>query len=173
MRIIQKKSENLCKVLPPIQRKIDIGSELIIPNAEEDSFTIKFRDWDIFGTQNLTIKTHVKQTQGFHPPSCSGYDITYSRFDEAIYIYGGISCNSFLKEGLKQYFYKLKNGNWSEVKPVSMYIPMPRYGHTLTSYQDNLLLLGGVSEYKEKLRDRCFYSDLWSYSISKNNWKLF
>ena len=54
-----------------------------------------------------------------------------------------------------------------------MYIPMPRYGHTLTSFQDHLLLLGGVSEYKEKLRDRCFYSDLWSYSISKNNWKLF
>jgi hypothetical protein len=118
------------------------------------------------------IKTKVKSPFEFYPPSCSGYDITYSKYDEAIYVYGGISCTSFLKEGLKQHFYCLKKGAWSEVKPVSMYIPMPRYGHTLTSFHDTLLLVGGVSEYKEKLRDRCFYADLWSYNIPKNNWKL-
>ena len=50
---------------------------------------------------------------------------------------------------------------------------MPRYGHTLTPYHDNyLLLFGGVSEYKDKLKDRCFYADVWAYNVSKNNWKI-
>lgn len=49
---------------------------------------------------------------------------------------------------------------------------MPRYGHTLTATQDSLLLFGGVSEYKEKLKDRCFYPDVWSFNIYKNNWKV-
>ena len=33
-------------------------------------------------------------------------------------------------------------------------------------------MFGGVSEYKEKLRDRCFYADLWSYHVSNNNWRI-
>ena len=133
---------------------------------------MKLKEWD-YGNQNFTIKTKNKSKSEFYPPSCSGYDITYSKFDDAIYVYGGISCNSVLKEGLKHYFYKFKKDIWTELKPDSMYVPMPRYGHTLTSYYDQLFLLGGVSEYKEKLRDRCFYSDLWSYNISKESWKLF
>lgn len=96
-----------------MQKKIDIGSEIIIPNTEEDSFSMKLREWDSFGFQNLSIKMKKKTISEFYPPSCSGYDMTYCKFDDAIYVYGGISCNSVLREGLKQYFYKLKNEVWT------------------------------------------------------------
>ena len=54
-----------------------------------------------------------------------------------------------------------------------MYSPMPRYGHTITAINNtHLLLFGGVSEYKEKLKDRCFYADVWAYNIQKNIWRI-
>jgi hypothetical protein len=81
----------------------------------------------------------------FYPPSCSAYDMAYSSAKESIYIYGGISCLTDLKEGLKQYFYQFEDGAWKEIKPVSLYSPVPRYGHTLTSAGNNLYLFGGVS----------------------------
>lgn len=55
---------------------------------------------------------------------------------------------------------------------MSLYSPTPRYGHTLTATPESLLLFGGVSEYKEKLKDRCFYPDVWSFNTLKNNWKV-
>lgn len=54
-----------------------------------------------------------------------------------------------------------------------MYCPVTRFGHTLTAFNDSyLILFGGVSEYKEKLKDRCFYSDVWTYNVIKNTWKI-
>lgn len=81
----------------------------------------------------------------FYPPSCSAYDMTYCKGNDCVYVYGGISCTSELEEGLKQYFYQLEDGIWKEIKPVSLYTPMPRYGHTITATNDSLLLFGGVS----------------------------
>ena len=87
-------------------------------------------------------------------------------------MYGGISCSSSFHEGIRQYFYKYCDGKWNEVKHESIYNPTPRYGHTLTAYQKELILFGGVSEYKEKLNDRCFYTDFSAYSVVKNSWRL-
>ena len=81
----------------------------------------------------------------YYPPTCSGYDMTYCKFNETLYIYGGISCSSSLSEGIKHYFYKYKEGKWNEIKPESVYNPSPRYGHTITAYQKDLILFGGVS----------------------------
>lgn len=107
----------------------------------------------------------------YYPPNCSGYDMAYSKTQNAIYIYGGISCSSSLVDGIKPYFFKCFEGRWSQVRPESTYNPTPRYGHTLTAYQKQLILFGGVSEYKEKLKDRCFYTDCSAYSTTKNNWR--
>lgn len=84
----------------------------------------------------------------YYPPSCSGYDMAYCKHNDTIYIYGGISCSSSLHDGIKQYFYKYCEGKWSEVKTDSAYNPTPRYGHTFTAYQKEIILFGGVSEYK-------------------------
>ena len=56
--------------------------------------------------------------------------------------------------------------------PEATYSPTPRYGHTLTAGNRELILFGGVSEYKEKLKDRCFYTDCSAYHTSKNNWRV-
>lgn len=108
----------------------------------------------------------------YYPPSCSGYDIAYCKSLDSIFIFGGIPCSSSLSDGIKSYFYKYTEGHWSEVKPESVYNPTPRYGHTLTAYQKELILFGGVSEYKEKLKDRCFYTDCSTYNATKSSWKI-
>lgn len=81
----------------------------------------------------------------YYPPNCSGYDIAYCQEEQAIYIYGGIPCSHSLLDGIKPYFYKFKDGRWTEVHPESTYNPTPRYGHTLTPYNKELILFGGVS----------------------------
>jgi hypothetical protein len=35
-----------------------------------------------------------------------------------------------------------------------------------------LILFGGVSEYKDKLKDRCFYSDIAAFHTTKNIWRV-
>lgn len=74
--------------------------------------------------------------------------MAYCKSNDTIYVYGGISCSSSLNDGIKQYFYKFCEGRWTEIKPESVYNPTPRYGHTFTAYQKDLILFGGVSEYK-------------------------
>ena len=135
---------------------------------------------------HLPPKTFVKvhTPYEYYPPACSAYDMAFT--DSKIFVYGGIPCNSELSDGLKQHFYcysrspskevgkKVEDQNtWKEIRPLSMYSPTPRYGHTLTAIHNSyLLLFGGVSEYKEKLKDRCFYAEVWAYSIQKNVWKI-
>lgn len=98
--------------------------------------------------------------------------MAYCKYNQSIYIYGGIGCSSSLTEGIRQYFYRYYEGKWGEVRTESVYNPTARYGHTLTAYLKELILFGGVSEYKEKLKDRCFYSDCSAYSTVKNSWRV-
>ncbi len=105
------------------------------------------KSWN-YASNNQKIKTNILPSNAYYPPSCSGYDMAYCKFNDSIYIYGGISCSSSLNDGIKPYFYKYSDGRWSEVKTDSAYSPTPRYGHTLTAYQKELILFGGVSEYK-------------------------
>lgn len=85
--------------------------------------------------------------------------MAFSQIFNKAFIYGGISCNNTLENGLKNYFYDfdLYTKKWKEVLPKSIYLPTTRYGHTLTAYNKELILFGGVSEYKAKLKDRCQY----------------
>jgi hypothetical protein len=47
--------------------------------------------------------------------------MAYCKYSDTLFIYGGIACSSSLQDGIKQYFYKLSEGKWSEVKPSSTY----------------------------------------------------
>jgi hypothetical protein len=43
----------------------------------------------------------VMSTAIFYPPACAAYDIAYCRANDAVYVYGGVSCAGELKDGIK------------------------------------------------------------------------
>jgi hypothetical protein len=92
------------------------------------------KSWN-YTSINQKICTKILPSNIYYPPSCSGYDMAYCKYNDTIYIYGGIACSSSLTDGIKQFFYKYQEGRWSEVRPESAYTPSPRYGHTFTAYQ--------------------------------------
>ena len=47
--------------------------------------------WDYHKSKDL-IHTNVCSSIKYYPPSCSGYDMAYCKLENAIYVYGGISC---------------------------------------------------------------------------------
>jgi N-acetylneuraminic acid mutarotase len=98
-----------------------------------------------YSSTSQKLGTKILPSSAYYPPSCSGYDMAYCKYTDTLYIYGGIACSSSLQDGIKQYFYKLSERKWSEVKPESTYHPSPRYGHTFTSYNRDVILFGGVS----------------------------
>lgn len=108
------------------------------------------------------------------PASCVGFAMAYSASFNRAYVYGGISCNNSLENGLKNYFYEfdLDKRKWSELQPRSTYQPTTRYGHSLNATAKELILFGGVSEFKVKLKDRCYYSDISLFDIQRNEWKM-
>ena len=63
------------------------------------------------------MRINVCNSNKYYPPSCSGYDIAYCKLENAIYVYGGISCETVLEEGIKTFFYKFYKDKWTEVKP--------------------------------------------------------
>lgn len=123
-------------------KKIETNKDLLIPPSQ----TQPDHYWQNRQTQRLQAK--VLRSNIYYPPNSSGYDIAFCPYEQAIYIYGGIPCSQSLQEGIKAHFYKFQEGKWSEVHPESTYNPTPRYGHTLTAGARELILLGGVSEYK-------------------------
>lgn len=155
------------------QKKLETKAELmtakVLVNVEEKAGGGK-KGWEWHGGFKLEAKPRPNNT--YYPPSCSGYAITYHKASETIYVYGGIPCVGSIQNGIRPHFYKFVESKWSEVKPESSYLPAARYGHTLTAHNKELILLGGVSEYKEKLKDRCFYSDCAAYSTQKNTWRI-
>jgi hypothetical protein len=62
--------------------------------------------------------------------------MTYCPAVSKAYVYGGISCNNSLENGLKTYFYEfdINLRKWKEVQQKSGYSPMTRYGCTLNCY---------------------------------------
>lgn len=159
----------LCSRQKKIEQKQEMLPSKVLKHNDNPSKTPK--SWN-YTSINQKISTKMLPSTIYYPPSCSGYDMAYSKHNDTIYIYGGIACSSSLNDGIKQFFYKLQDGRWSEVRPESAYTPSPRYGHTFTAYQREIVLFGGVSEYKEKLKDRCFYTDCSAYSTTKNNWRM-
>ena len=72
--------------------------------------------WDYYKSKDL-IRTNICNPNKYYPPSCSGSDITYSKLDNSIYVYGGISCETVLEEGIKTFFYRCYNEKWTEIRP--------------------------------------------------------
>lgn len=68
--------------------------------------------WD-YGQNKNKIVAKSLPSDMYYPPTCSGYDIAYSKAQNAVYIYGGISCSSALTDGIKPYFFKYFEGKWS------------------------------------------------------------
>ena len=117
-----------------LQTKTDIMKKPEI-RATQSIFSTSIKNWQLVSEQKRLIVKEKSAVNNYYPPSCSGYDIAYCKTENAIYIYGGISCSSSFNQGIRQYFYKYSDSRWSEVKHESLYNPIPRYGHTLTPYQ--------------------------------------
>lgn len=129
-----------------------------------------------FNTLNAErLSTYHDYWEGSNTPaSCVGFSMAFSAAFNRAYVYGGISCNNSLENGLKNYFYEfdIDRKKWCELQPRSTYQPTTRYGHSLSAHNKELILFGGVSEFKAKLKDRCYYSDLSLYDIQKNEWRM-
>ena len=88
--------------------------------------------------------------------------------NDRIYAIARYECQFFSECLLVSYDLNENNG-WKKVSDVPGYIPED--GFAFTTYNSNLYIIGGISEYIEE-EDREIYSkNVYMYDISKNSWE--
>ena len=111
---------------------------------------------DIFNSKNISIYPEIIKTN-FHPSSRSLFSSCY--INKNVYIFGGIQSkllNDIWKCYLKKHFKKNLNPQinekiiqyemkWKKIKPLDNNLPLPRYSHTMTYYNNQLYIFGGVT----------------------------
>ena len=89
-------------------KKISIKPEIIINTSlrvNETQSIKSMKNWN-YTLNKHKITAKIMPSNYYYPPNCSGYDMTYCKFQKAIFVYGGIPCSGSLHDGIKTYFYK-------------------------------------------------------------------
>ena len=59
---------------------------------------------------------------------------------------------------------------WKNIQALNsdvIFIPEPRFGHTMNLWNNNLVLMGGIGEQIPKMKSRKAFSDLRLFNIDK------
>lgn len=98
----------------------------------------------------------LQETSGCLPEARKGTSINIIK--NQLYVFGGFARNTF--NDLK--IFDMTMNRWEEAKTeASRVIPDPRVSHTMTSYNDKLILFGGAGAYLKNLHMMPSYNDIW------------
>ena len=111
----------------------------------------------------------VKECKGTIPEAREGASLC--TYKDNIFVYGGIGSKRF------DYFniYNMNSAKWDKVYPknaVKTDLPAKRFGHTMCSYKNLLILFGGCGMFSEKTKMHENFKDIRIFDINTFEWEI-